>query len=327
MGEISTSLSVSLGIEDKGNEGLALELDRIEPLVGNPAGKAIIRQYPPVDAELYVSRGTVEALGVVREYLEAEVVTFNQSTTASTSKIMDAEVEIVKNWAFDVSTGREVRTVRFTPTLGGTEITASQPITGGVIVTYRSSYRELEYVFDVEIVDKTIGLVPIGDIIMYTGTLVAYYEGDTATLTLRPPRLSDPAASEATEIYKVTSKVVVNDRGVWERPTDWPDKNLYEGYPGKVGPEIGDPYIENERVHEVGLVDEYGRFTLQTRFTPARQPFTMNTSFDTPYEFSSSYSAENIRDPTCAVNYGSIINRLKKVYGFSDSDIVRFGCS
>lgn len=328
MPSLVTNLTVPFSPGNSEEIGLSLELDRVEPLVGNPAGMAIVRQYPPVDAELFVSRGEISVVGIVREYLEAEVVTFEQSTTANTSKIMNRDVTIVKDWAFDVSTGREVRNARFTPHLGTTLIESSKPITGGVIVTYSSLYKELEYIFDVEIVDKTHDAASgiIGDINMYTGALVAYYEGATATLILRPPRLTSATATESLEIYKVVSRVVVNDKGAWEKPENWPDDNDYEQYPSAEGPDVGDPYIEDERVHEVGLVDDFGRFTLQTRHTPNRQPFEEISLFKPPYKFSSSYAAEKISDPTCAVRYDPIISRLKRVYGFSDNDIGRFGC-
>lgn len=328
MAGIRTSLIVPFAPGDTSKAGLSLELDRTEPVVGNPAGKAIIRQYPAVRADLFVSRGEVDILNnTVREYLEAEVVTFSQSTTAHTSKIMDTNPKIVKDWVFDLNTGR-VAQVKFTPHVGTTLIEASIPITGGVIVTYRSSYREIEYTFETEIVDKTqvTGTGVIGDINMYSATMIAYYEGETATLELSPPSISDVTANENIELYKVTSRVVVNSEGVWEKPDNWPEDNRYDNYPSGVGPEVGSAYVEHERVHEVGMVDDFGRYTQRTFFTQARQPFAASINYKVPYVFSSSHTAQDLKDPSCAVNYGPIINRLKSLYRLSDEDIGHFGC-
>ena len=332
MTNLTTSLTIPIGAEDYDSVGLVLELDKIVPILGNPAGIATIRQYPPVRAELFASVGTVEKLGIEREKIEAELIRFSQSATANTSKIMDSSVKITNKWALDISSGKSVRGLRFTPKLGTTIVEASEAFTGVILITYTSSYRELEYEFEFEpegVLDlasnpNAVFSPEFGILNFFSATILAYYEGATASLELTPPVNNNRTATEMIEIYKVISRVVVNSDGAWERPDEWPDKNTYKNYPGFTGPDIGDAYVEHERVHEVGFVDDFGRFTFNSFFTLARKPFGQN--YKIPYEFSSSCSASDASDATCSVRYSDIINRLKANYGFTDSAISRFGC-
>lgn len=329
MATLDTSLTVSFGDTDN-QISLSLEFERFIPVVGNPAGEAIIRMYPDVDADLFASTGEIEFGEHKRDDHIAEIVTFSQSNTASTQKNMDTNPVIEKSWLFDTETGKKVNNARFTPILGTTEIQCDQTITGAVLVTYKSFYRELLFTMFIEWASNN-NLISnprwTGFATFFKSTILAYYEGAVASLDVSPPALTTPTAEEATEIYRVASYVVVNDEGAWERPDNWPDENTYEDYPGLEGPDVGTAYVEHERVHEIGVVDSFGRFQNRTYFTPRRKPMDTGTdNYHFPYEFVSSYTSQEFTDPACAINYNNIVSYLKKTYNFSDSDITSFGC-
>lgn len=325
MTDLAASLRIPVGLDDSSDFSLSLELDRIIPQIGKPIGTAILRLYPSVPAEIFASRGDANLSNISSERIEEELVTFSASNVSNTARVMSGFVQVKKDWAFDLETGKRISGIRFTPVEGTTRIEASKNFTGVILVSYVASYREVIFDFEVTPVGKTTAHSLYGVIEVSPGTVLAYYEGATAQLEVTPPAFSDTESTQYTEVYKIVSYTVVNSKGVWERPTDWPDKNDYENNLG-TGPDIGEPSIEVERVHEIGLVDGFGRFRSRTYYAPVRQPFDGVSSYTPPYEFVSSYTAKDPEDSTCAVNYESILPRLQKVYGFSDEDISSFGC-
>ena len=311
--------------KDEDAQPLALEFERFIPVIGNPAGTAILRLYPAVKAELFASRGTVRAGSTKFEDHVSELVNFNQTNSANTDKIMDTSAVIKQSWVYDVTTSKRVYGAKFTAERGTTNIKCNQVVTGVILVTYKTQYKELEFVMEIEYTGYSPTNVT-GSMIFHKGTVLAYYEGSTASLDITPPALTTPVAQDALELYRVTSNVLVTNEGSYEKPDEWPEKNTYTKYPGETGPSVGTPYVEHERVHEVGIVDEFGRYYNRTYFTPKRNPFHVNEVYKPPYEFRAGYSASSISDPSCAINYSTIITRLKTEYGFKDSDITSFGC-
>ena len=325
MASLETSLDVSFST-DEGEKPLNLEFERFIPEIGNPAGKAILRLYPAVKAELFASRGWVQAGGTRYEDIKIELVTFNKSSTANTQHIMKYAPSITKNWTFDINTGRKVWGVKFTGKAGTNVITCNQAITGVVFVTYKAEYKELIFTMAIEYTGRTSRYSYTGNMIFHKGTVLAYYDGVVAQVEVTPPTLTSPTAETSKELYRVVSYVVVTEDGAWESPDDWPEKNVYASKPGVEGPEIGSSFIEHERVHEVGIVDDFGRFSYVRYVTPDRQPFATDETYKPVYDFEFSYSKTDITDPMCAINADSITNRLKGDYGFSSETLKVLYC-
>lgn len=119
------------------------------------------------------------------------------------------------------------------------------------------------------------------------GTVAAYKAGRFATYDPEPLGLLDVNDKE---VYRVTSKSVVNDQGQWEFPPGWPATNTYPGG--------GSPQPEEEsgvvtvRVHEICMVNDNAYTYVRNYPIFNAQPFTGNVDWKPVLTFTEASMAD-----------------------------------
>lgn len=135
------------------------------------------------------------------------------------------------------------------------EIVSNKIVIGVVDYEYNSIYRILRYYPGL--------FLGLEDRLIWNrktyGTLVARFNRahiPAVLFQIQPPE----ALNIEYELYTLESTVIVNEDGVWERPTDWPTVGTYEGITN-VRPDLqidpNAPSLELTRIHEIAA------FTLQ----------------------------------------------------------------
>lgn len=133
------------------------------------------------------------------------------------------------------------------------EIVCNKIVIGAVDYEYNSTYKILRYY---------PGLyLGVEDRFVWNkksyGTLVARFNKahiPAVLFQIQPPE----ALNVEYELYTLESSVIVNEDGVWERPSDWPTTGTYDGITDpqwQIDPNA--PSLELTRVHEIAT------FTLQ----------------------------------------------------------------
>lgn len=135
------------------------------------------------------------------------------------------------------------------------EVVSNKIVIGAVDYEYKSLYRVLRYYPGL--------FLGVEDRFIWNkktyGTLVARFNKahiPAVLFQIQPPE----ALNIEYELYTLESTVIVNEDGVWERPTDWPTVGTYEGITS-VRPDLqldpNAPSLELTRIHEIAT------FTLQ----------------------------------------------------------------
>lgn len=143
----------------------------------------------------------------------------------------------------------------------------SEPFFGLVrIGKYTTTYRLLRHVRAV--IKQGVWSVPIN------GHVAAIRNNTMAILQIE---VSGPPEEKEFEIYRVTSEVLTNKDGVWEKPLGWPDTPSYpNGMTPIPKPKIG---LITERVHKIGMANSNGFTWERDLFVKEEQPYTNQGSW------------------------------------------------
>lgn len=125
------------------------------------------------------------------------------------------------------------------------------------------------------------------------GTVAAYKQGVVAVLDISPIT-SQGNGSEEVEIYRIESKVLINDKGAWEMPNGWPNSPTYGNGIAPPKPKIG---VVTTRIHEIGFVSMLSGYIYTRQF---------NHSWNQPYFGSLSYK------PKTELVHGNGLSNLQK---------------
>lgn len=219
------------------------------------------RVWPSVGASVVTNYGVIYPISSGHEESGSEYVTFSNSDTAST------EYPIVSGSAVQAGPGMDSNgnLIGVSFTIENGQVKASQPFYGGAIVTYTSSY-------------SVWGWISGGggsswwnyqpNRFNYAITILAFYRGATATYTVE---YGSVEVEDSQELYRVTSSYIVDPEGSWEKPPDFPEKNVYPN--SLTGPNQSN-FQENERIHETAYLRQDGYVTKDKQWIHWLQPYT-----------------------------------------------------
>jgi hypothetical protein len=105
---------------------------------------------------------------------------------------------------------------------------------GGCVVSYAADYQVLYYIPDVNRIGFT------GGYSFAVGTIFGYTETDVQTLEMK---LDWEATPDWIEFARVTSKIVLDYRGVWEFPAEW--RNQFKANRTELNPNNRQPYTND----------------------------------------------------------------------------------
>jgi len=268
-GSVGLSLSLELSNDPLGLDDIpppvvglgALEL--IEPTFGWRA----IRLFPSVKATIRTTRGTVQDTNQVLSLNRSEYVVFNGSDTSSLQYPRGSTTPTFSvEQALDAN-GGPVGSLSFVSTDKRAELKANKAFFGIIKVTYVAPYRVYRYRPE---------FIPGGNSVqgLYLqrnyGMVLALYDGASAVIDIPPSSQNEPDI-RFKELYRVTSVVQVNENGAWERHPTFDSGGTYGGG----APTMSSTYVEYERVHEIGSVQNgsLGHVVMDTRdFTVEQGP-------------------------------------------------------
>ena len=285
----STTLTVSFAPAADGTLGLQLvehknvdangfEVPTFQALDGNLSTK--IRQYPADKVALVATKGEANYEGKYTEDIEKESVKFS-GTSSSTKWPVDSLVSVDDiGHKYDEDGNKISDPVGFAITTDG-QIEASQFFFGVVLVTYKTSYRLINYDYEITtIVGGLSGIRTVG-IRIEGGTVLAINKGEIAEFETPLPK-SD-GEKDYTELYRVTSTSIINEEGEWEKPPGWTGEDDSPTWPGG-DPDPAEPHIEKERVHRIGYTDKKGTVFPRRQLIRAADPKKFDSSYTIPKE-------------------------------------------
>jgi hypothetical protein len=213
-----------------------------------------IRLYPNVPAKLAASKGNA-VFGEVREELVSEIVEFsgnvgNLKRPRGYNFIIDSELDI----AFDEHGNVVYPNVTYS--LSKDALVSDIFFYGAVKATYLAPYRLIYYS-----ADNRYALQPDGSLLLSEwgyGTVYAFHEKKHAKIEVT---LNIDRESQWMEIYRVTSDIVLDSEGAWEKPPGWDNSPKDGSFP--IGGHVIDPdnSFTDERLHEIGDVSKIGQVT------------------------------------------------------------------
>lgn len=163
-------------------------------------------------------------------------------------------------WGFD-DEGKPVSQVTFTVNRTTGEVRSSKSFQGLVKVgPYRASYQLIWYKPANKLFEMLASSYPT---LVEYGVICAYKNGGIAIEQVQLPNIQQD--TDRIELWRVTSKTVLDSKGEWEYPSNW--GGAYAGkYPdGKTGPDK-DASAVKERVHEIGYITATGGSVWYERF-------------------------------------------------------------
>jgi len=92
-----------------------------------------------------------------------------------------------------------------------------------------------------------------------------------------PDPLDVQDTDNVAEVYKITSEMVVDDEGEWEKPNGWPDN---PSYPGNLTPKPqGGTGVIVQRVHEMCVIGQTGISGVRTYYMRNARPYLLDTNY------------------------------------------------
>ena len=279
MNDITSTLTIPF---DSESTTTRITLERHSGFTGLKPGIPF-RLYPQVDAKLICKHGTISPLPEYRYSTEKEVVAFSGSNTASLKRplAINVELELIAV-SFDDS-GNNI-----TPSLVFDEtqqlVIADKPFYGAVMATYQAPYSLYFYEF------KTQFNLLNSQTTIYSDTIYGFYRTSQASL---PMNITIENESEWKDLYKITSRIVKDNNGTWEYPTDWAktdvenkgiskDSEQFKKYPDGKYPDFSNYSVDpsmafsDNRVHLVAEYNLYGRIRLTERQAEMYEPYVNN---------------------------------------------------
>lgn len=282
---IASTLAVTF---DSGDSSNGLLLERHIGFTGFSIGVPI-RLYPPCEAKLVCAYGRISDLPESRVSDEKEVVTFSGSKTAKLKKpgATNVSIEILRQVSFDENGDVVYPKVSFDAK--EQQLVSDKAFYGAVKVTYQSAYYLYFYIFATN--DYDFG----GSVLYGDDTIHAFYKKNHAELKMDN---SFKKVSQWLPLYTVTSKIVLDEKGIWEYPMNWEnidnsnrkmtqdDPNRAERgmgkFPGYTSYEIDpDMSFTDERVHQTGQYDCFGfvRVQMPNEILTPQEPYNTSWSF------------------------------------------------
>ena len=251
------------------------------PCVSTTASSVIpLRLYPPVPATLFATQGTVTranpSSGV--EVVTAEVVTFAGNDKAQPHYPGGQNFSWQSLGATFAADGTPCDP-QFHYDATTDEVVADQACYGGVTLSYQAPYQIYDYTAagDPVLSGSTTG------IFLRYGTVIAVYQGSTAQLDIAAP--TNRADQSKAELYRVTSQIVLDPKGAWECPPQWPtsSEHPYPDLPGASGPDADNSFTD-ERPHEIALIDTLGELWVYTYWVSWLQPYVGSETYHPKYQ-------------------------------------------
>lgn len=208
------------------------------------------RVYPP-GCVIKASAGTTKTDSVRQVDVPGDMVSFSGSS-ASLRYAPETTPTVELVWGFD-DEGNQVSDVSFTVNNVTGQIRASKSFQGLVRVgEYKTSYELIWYQPESRLQAVLGSQMPA--VHVEYGVLAAYKNKGMAIHQVEIPEVTQ--ATDKIELWRVTSKTVIDPSGEWEYPPNW---ETYSGtYPdGKPGPDK-DSSVVKERVHELGYMTKSG---------------------------------------------------------------------
>lgn len=254
-----------------------------------------LRLYPAVQAIVFATHGTAE-LGETRlDRRQYELVRFNFDTRVKTRYPASGNLEINPLYPglFFNREGEEIPPPAFHLDLETSELVAAAPFFGGASIAYDALYRVVNY---------TPSTYPKGEVL-------ALYGDKQASLELT---FNSPDDRSRVTLYEVTSKTIVDSVDVWEEPPDWPNDNTYPVSPYN-GPSKKN-FLEQQRVHEIGLIDRFGIWEWRTTAVYWERPYVNAIGYAPKYEFSKASPPAGLETVFLKAPWSAIRNRVQSLY-------------
>jgi len=263
---ITATLNVSYASENN-TDGKGLTLELHKGFTGMTVGIAF-RQYPQCNAKLVCSYGTFSDFPQYQVSNEKEVVVFSGSSTANLKRpaAENVSVELIRSVAY--STEGDVVIPNVTFDSDKQQLVSDIAFYGAVHVTYQAPYLLHFYIFKTEYDPVMQQTSLFGDDVIH-----AFYKTQHAELKMENNFV---LKEQWMPLYKITSKVVLDDLGIWEYPPSWEsvDNANYskkqddpsrqkrpDGSFGSYSSHVIDPDMSftDTRVHQIGEYDFVGR--------------------------------------------------------------------
>jgi hypothetical protein len=215
---------------------------------------------PNVAASVAANVGSVTLGGSKVIDVAGGVITFNDSETATLPYVPTGALpEFATLFAFD-SVGLPVSVSVFYDA-AGLAVRASRKFTGAVAYTaYQTTARILTYTPLTE---------PFGKGARTTyGVIAAYYQGALVIHEVQPPNILESNA--VIELYAILSYSVTTRDGEFEIPPGYPNTFTYPSSALELDTSL---VAKNERVHEVGYINERGFCWVETKNVVIREPY------------------------------------------------------
>lgn len=300
-------LSATLPVEFSPGEAppLILEPGSTEP--GAMTSSVIkLRLFPAVEALLRATAGTVVFAETRIRRVVYEILAFRGDNRVRTRYPISGGFSWQSlNLAFDRQ-GRTVQPV-ITHDLLTSEVIADQAFYGGVRVAYDAAYRVIDYTPEIHWNPQ---IASGGAVIVQTGMVLAYYQGQIATLSVEA-EFGEPSA-QYVELYRVISHIVLDPDGAWEEPPGWPEENKYPTTNAE-GPDPDNSFTD-ERPHEIARINTLGQIDISNYYVSWAKPYTGASNYRPRYRLRRGVAPEGYQEAFAVVDWGQIRQRLARLY-------------
>ena len=285
-------------VEDFAAQGVNLQVKQggTPSLEGRP-----FQVFPAVGAKVFATNGDVTSKGRREKTGLFDIVTFSGSDSAN-AQLPIANLSSIKALSDVYSeSGQKVsETPRRDPGTYG--LIVDQPIYGTFKIEYTTTYKQYYWRYTGDNDDE----------IYIKGVVIAYLDGSSASLEFDD---GDEAIDfDKTEIYRVTSKYVVDSEGAWEYPPGWPDDTDYAQSSTDETPD-NSSYQVLERVHFMGWVNKRGVDTYEWWPVVKEQPFQGHSSYEPQYILSLNTNApDGFEQAFDSIDFGKIKAAIRRRY-------------
>lgn len=279
-----------------GDVGLAIKQGGPPSFEGRP-----FQVFPAIHAKVFATNGAVTKKGRREKTGLFDIITFsgNDSAKARLPITGLASIKALTD-VYDETGGKVVETPRRDPDSYG--LIVDQAIYGTFKIEYTTTYEQYYWRYTGNNDDE----------IYIKGVVIAYFEGATASLEFSSG--DEEPDYDKTEIYRVTSKYVVDSEGAWEFPPGWPDNPEYEQSSSSETPD-NTAYQVLERVHFMGWVNKRGVNTYEWWPVYKEQPFQGHSSYEPQYLLTVNTNApEGFEEAFDSLDFGKIKAEIRRRY-------------
>ena len=255
--------------------------------------------FPALSAKVFSTSGTITKKGRRDISGLRAVVVFSGSTSASAPHPITNLSSITPLTDVYSEAGRKVA---IRPGLDSYGLLAKEAIYGTFEIVYNTSYTQYYWAAD-----------EVGEEEFYLqGSVIAYYQGSSATLEFN---WGDAALNfDKTEIYRVTSKYVVDSEGGWEYPPGWPDDPSYTQSSTDDQPDNSAAQVL-ERVHYIGYVNRRGSQSTDFFIVHIEEPFFGHSSYRPQYSLSlTTNPPEGFEKAFDVLDFGKIKSDMREAF-------------